>query len=433
MGDHEMRNNRIRRSGGLAAIALAGTILAGMPAWAQDAVSDSVLGRPRPGYDPLGIDLFAGPNDPGSPFVLYPSITLTGGWDDNVFRENDDTDDDFFLVISPSLVLASDWVNHGLNFHATAGIKRNLDFTENNFTVFEIGTDGFLDVGLDSKVFAAAAFGRAVDGRDDVEDAGEDDRDDLVKHWFNRQTLGFSTMFGDFTWVVQGDRQRLNYVDNDNNQDDRDRTQYDITSRLAYEFQPGVSVFVGGGYNWRRYDDETDDFGFNRNSEGWKAEGGFIYDITGVLAAEVGAGYVSQNPEDPSFGNNSGFAVDANITWNPTELITIRALAATTINETTLDDESTGRAIQGGIGFDYDLADNLIFTSNGTYTRVRYEPAEGFEERTDNIWQGDAAVIWLINENFSLRTDYVHTRRSSSEAGEDYVDNTVLLSLKAGL
>jgi hypothetical protein len=428
-----MRSSRTKRRYRLAAVALAGTILGGVPAWGQDAVSESVLGRPRPGYDPLGIDLFAGPNDPGSPFVLYPSITLSGGWDDNVFREDDDKDDDFFLVIAPSLVLASDWVNHGLNFHATAGIKRNLDFDENNFTVFEIGADGFLDIGLDSQLYAGAAFGRAVDGRDDIEDAGEDDRDDLVKHWFNRQTVGFSTMFGDFTWLVQGDRERLNYIDNETNQDDRDRTQYEVTSRLGYEFQPGVSVFVEGGYNWRLYDDDEDDFGFDRNSQGWQVEGGFIYDITGVLAAEVGAGYIRQNADDPSFTDNSGFAVDANITWNPTDLITIRALARTTINETTLDDFSSGRAIQGGLGFDYDLAENLIFTSNGSYTAVHYEPAEGFEERSDDIWQGDVALIWLVNENFSFRTDYVHTRRYSTAPGEDYVDNTVLLSLQAGL
>src|SRR5262245_49078282 len=104
-----MQSNKTKRSGRLAALALAGVLLPGAAAWGQDAIGESVLGRPRPGYDPLGIDLFAGPNDPGSPFVLYPSVTVTGGWDDNVFRDEDNKKDDFFVVVSPSLVLQSDW------------------------------------------------------------------------------------------------------------------------------------------------------------------------------------------------------------------------------------------------------------------------------------------------------------------------------------
>lgn len=428
-----MQSSRSRRSGRLAVLALAGVLLPGEAAWAQDAVSESVIGRPRPGYDPLGIDLFAGPNDPGSPFILYPSVTVSGGWDDNVFRDENNRKDDFFVLVAPSLILASDWVNHGLNLHATAGIMRNLRYDQNNFTAFDIGADGFLDVGLDSQVFAAASFGREADGRDDVDDIGEDNDNDLVKYWFNKQTLGFTTQFGDFSWLIQGDRLQLDYVNNEENQDDRDRVEYEVTSRLQYEFQPGVSVFVEGGYNWRDYRQVPDDFGIDRNSQGWQVRGGFVYDITGVLAAEASAGYVSQNPADDRFGDTSGLAVDANITWNPTDLITIRGLAGTTINETTLDHASTGRAIYGGLGFDYDIDDNLYFTSNALYTTVNFEPQDGFEARNDDIVQGDAGLVWLINENFSLRGTYIHTRRYSSEAGEDYTDNMVLLSLQAGL
>jgi hypothetical protein len=428
-----MQSSKTKRSGRLAALALAGVLLPGTAAWAQDAVTESVLGRPRPGYDPLGIDLFAGPNDPGSPFILYPSVSVSGGWDDNVFRDENDRKDDFFVLVAPSLLLASDWVNHGVNVHANAGIQRNVHYDQNNFTAFDIGADGFLDIGLDSQLFAAASFGREVDGRDDVDDIGEDNDNDLVKYWFNRQTLGFSTAFGDWTWSVQGDRLGLNYIDNGEDQQDRDRVEYDVTSRLGYEFQPGVSMFVEGGYNWRIYDEAQDNFGIDRNSQGWQARAGFIYDITGVLAAEVSAGYISQNPADDDFGDTSGFAVDAGITWNPTDLITIRGYAVTTINETTLDHASTGRAIYGGLGFDYDLDDNLYFTSNAVYTTVHFTPEDGFEARDDDIVRGDAGLVWLINENFSLRGTYIHTRRYSSEDGEDYTDNTVLLTLQAGL
>jgi len=416
-----------------ATIAFAAALLAAVPAWGQDAVTESVLGRPRPGYDPLGIDLFAGPNDPGSPFILYPSVTLSTGWDDNVFRTENDRKDDFFFVIAPSLVLQSDWVNHALNLHATAGIVRNVNYDQNNSTVFDIGADGYLDIGLDSQLFGAASFGRGADSRDDIEDVGEDPDSPLSKYWYNEQTLGFATTMGDWYWRIQGDRLQLNYIDDGNNQDDRDRVEYLVTSRLGYEFQPGVSVFVEGGYNWRRYKQVPDDFGYDRDSNGWQVRGGFVYDITGVLAAEASAGYITQDSDDSRFSDNSGVAIDANITWNPTDLITIRGIAGTTINETTLQHASTGRAIYGGLGFDYDLDDNLMFTSDLLYTAVAYEPEKGYEQRNDDIIQAGAGLIWLINENFSMRGDYIFTQRFSNYAGENYNDNIVLLSLQAGL
>lgn len=399
-------------------------------AYAQDAVGDSVLGRPRPDYDPLGIDLFAGPSDPGSPFILYPSLEISGGWDNNVFREPHHRDDDFFMTVSPEMRLESDWVNHGLSLGARADIARYEEFGQNDRTAFEVDAQGFLDVALESQVFAGASFGRFVEGRDDVNNVGSND---LVARWENAQQGGFSTAFGDFSFKTVGERIRRNYVDNGANQDDRDHTLYEVTSRLGYAFQPGVVLFVEGGYNWRRYDDRFDDFGFNRDSQGWQVAGGFSYDVSAVLFAEISAGYLKQNYEDPAFGSNSGFSVEGDVVWNPTDLMTVRGSAGTSINETTLNGASGGRQIYGGVGVDYELAENLLLTTDGVYSAVSYDPASGFGERRDDIWRGSAGLIFLVNEYFQVRADYTYTTRSSNVPGQDFDDNTFLLTLRSQL
>ena len=232
-------------------------MLQAAPAAAQSAGSDSVLGRPRPGYDAMGIDLFAGPKDPGSPFILYPTLDVSGGWDDNVFRDEDNVEDDFFIKVSPAIALVSDWVNHGLSLSARADIARWERFDRNDATSFDVAGDGFLDVGVESQIVGGASFGRIADPRDDVNNPSSTD---LVHSWQNEQYLGFSTNFGDFIWNTRGTRQRTNYIDNGANQDDRDYTMYLVSQRLGYEFQPGVVLFVDGSYNWRRYDDNVDDF-----------------------------------------------------------------------------------------------------------------------------------------------------------------------------
>lgn len=405
-------------------------MLQAAPAAAQSAGSDSVLGRPRPGYDAMGIDLFAGPKDPGSPFILYPTLDVSGGWDDNVFRDEDNVEDDFFIKVSPAIALVSDWVNHGLSLSARADIARWERFDRNDATSFDVAGDGFLDVGVESQIVGGASFGRIADPRDDVNNPSSTD---LVHSWQNEQYLGFSTNFGDFIWNTRGTRQRTNYIDNGANQDDRDYTMYLVSQRLGYEFQPGVVLFVDGSYNWRRYDDNVDDFGYERDSQGWQVRGGFSYDAAGVVAAEVSAGYLRQTYEDDRFGVASGFAVDGNILWNPGDLVTIRAYAGTQVSETSLEGASGAYTTHGGLGFDYDLADNLIFTSDAVFTNVDYDPVPGFVERKDDIWQASAGLIFLINEYFSLRADYTFTLRDSNLSGQDFRDNTVFLTLHSQL
>ena len=89
--------------------------------------------------------------------------------------------------------------------------------------------------------------------------------------------------------------------------------------------------------------------------------------------------------------------------------------------------------IYGGLGIDYELADNLLLTTDGVYSAVSYDPASGFGERRDDIWRGSAGLIFLVNEYFQLRADYTYTTRSSNVPGQDFDDNTFLLTLRSQL
>src|SRR5271163_1858458 len=61
----------------------------------------SVLDRPRPEYDPLGLRL-------GS-FFLYPKLELGELYSDNVFATQSNKKTDFITVVSPTLDLRSNW------------------------------------------------------------------------------------------------------------------------------------------------------------------------------------------------------------------------------------------------------------------------------------------------------------------------------------
>jgi hypothetical protein len=76
----------------------------------------SVLSRPRPELDPLGIRVGG--------FRFHPSLSVSGGYEDNVFRSTSNKKDDISLVTSPRLHLESERRNHALEVTADAAIHR---------------------------------------------------------------------------------------------------------------------------------------------------------------------------------------------------------------------------------------------------------------------------------------------------------------------
>jgi hypothetical protein len=67
---------------GSAAALVSGVALLAAGAWAQTAKDETVLGRPRPDYSPIGIEVGG-----GGLFTLFPKVTVGAIYDDNVFRE----------------------------------------------------------------------------------------------------------------------------------------------------------------------------------------------------------------------------------------------------------------------------------------------------------------------------------------------------------
>ncbi len=106
----------------LAVVALA-QVVPGLSAYAQEAPGrgTTVLERPRPETDPLGIRTDG--------FLLFPSISVTERFRDNIFFDDEDStvnpndlQGDFITVLSAALLVQSDWNNHQLNFFGDADL-----------------------------------------------------------------------------------------------------------------------------------------------------------------------------------------------------------------------------------------------------------------------------------------------------------------------
>src|SRR3546814_8720288 len=82
-----------------------------MPVQAQEGDEPvAVFDQPREGLDPKGLDLGG--------FRLFPSLTVSETYEDNIFAEEDDEEADFITAIPGGALLRSEWTRHDLAFVA---------------------------------------------------------------------------------------------------------------------------------------------------------------------------------------------------------------------------------------------------------------------------------------------------------------------------
>src|SRR5258708_1775536 len=110
----------------------------------------SVFERARPDYDPLGIRL-------GS-FLAYPSARLAETFDSNVFATTNNTKNDFYTTLNPSIAIRSDWNVHSVALQASSLTRRYASQVSENVTNFLIAGNGRLDILRDIYMRGGAGY-----------------------------------------------------------------------------------------------------------------------------------------------------------------------------------------------------------------------------------------------------------------------------------
>src|SRR5690606_37747416 len=84
-----------------------------------------VTARPRPEYDPLGIR--------AGGFLIYPSVSVDGTYNDNIFADDDDEEQDFIIAVQPQISVRSNFPRHSLNWTVESEVGRYVDNTDENY------------------------------------------------------------------------------------------------------------------------------------------------------------------------------------------------------------------------------------------------------------------------------------------------------------
>ncbi|MFZ2103014.1 MAG: outer membrane beta-barrel protein, partial [Oricola sp.] len=268
-----------------------GLVLPGEGVRAQEGEQPvAVFDRARPAFDPKGIDLGG--------FRLYPSAAASETYDDNIFADDSGEQDDFITAVSAALLAESEWSRHEVKMDARVRHEAFIDNSDQDRTEYFLRPTVRFDLGERDTARLTAEHSRRVIGRDDPEDAGDEEPTEFNRflaggeyiHRVNRVFFGFNAEGRRDDYISGGD-------------DDRDRNEYRFGLPVGYEVSAITDVKLEPFVRVRDFD-ELDSTGADRDAKAAGATVGFDTELTRLLHLNFDVGFVANDYEDSRFNDS---------------------------------------------------------------------------------------------------------------------------------
>lgn len=371
----------------------------------------SVRQRPHPGYEALGLREGA--------FMVWPKISTTVEYNDNIFATSADEKSDTVFHVSPEIDLTSNWSRHELDAYVRSTLNRNADYSSENTTDYSVGTNGRLDVLRTAQVNAGADWSRLTEPRTSAPAQAEGFG---LAHPTQYETLSaYLSGAREFNRLrVSGrlDARNFIYLDRTGNppQHDRDRLLTVYTARADYALSPDTALFVQVAGNTRDYRLSATPsvlaaypFFENRDSKGVEALVGANFELSALTRGEIGVGYVKQKFDNPRFKDISGFGARAQVEWFPTQLTTVTFTGSRTIEDAGIVGASGYLSTNLGAQVDHELLRNVILSANASYGNDDYKGVD----RQDKRYGAGVGATYLLNRSVGVTVGYNYYKQNS--------------------
>lgn len=366
----------------------------------------SVLERPHPEYDALGLPVGA--------FRLFPKLTVGIVSDDNIFAQPTGEVSDTILQTDAEVTARSQWSRHRLTAFVRGRIADYQDFSTENFTDYQIGATGQLDILRDAAIGAGANFGKLTEPR--TANNSPLTVTEPVRYSQSALNLQYVQSFNRLRLLGRVDQVTLDYENGENAlgglvfQDDRDRSVTGATGRVEYAVSPDTAVFFETVANVRRYDLSPPTVATDRDSDGFEMSVGANVDLSRLVRGEFQVGYLSQDYDGAGLEDFDTVTARARVEWFPTDLLTVSAVLGRTVEDATGVGISGYLSTTAGLQADYEVRRNVIVTA-----AVDFETADyGNFDRQDDRWSSRLEATYKVNRTLSVQGRFEHLERSSS-------------------
>lgn len=361
-----------------------------------------VLDRQRKFYDPVGVAL-------GS-FILFPAITTTASYTNNVFRQSNERSDGYLSTRAES-VLRSNWSRHALTVDGFVQKDLHAEYTtENNFT-YRARATGRADIFGSDSINMQLLHERVVQDRGGTGDIIVTRRP--IRHDHTLAELGAKIggrgRFIGKAVIRYSDNAYSNSVSPEGvplDQRFRDNEEYGITGQLGYQLSASRSLFLSVGQTMRRF---SVDLGASRDVDTLEILGGIEGDVTPVIQGRFGVGYLRAKFDSANFKSQGGYAIDAQLDFLVTELTTVNFTARRALRNVAGVNSSAAFTTVFKIGVDHELLRNVIISPSAAYETANYTDSD----RSAKLFNGNLAARWFISPRFRANASAEYRKRNA--------------------
>jgi hypothetical protein len=408
------------------------------PAAAQYGSGISTYIPPSPATRPKGI--------PVGPMTAYPSVTLSGEYNDNIFSLPSNEKSSWIWILDPSVALE---YARGANAYTLLyrGYKGWYTSSQNdNYWDHQVLGQSALALSTRSDLTLRAEYldwhdPRGTDYpigtvRDTVINEVGRPGELLSAHpdlWWSGRVGGL------YGYGAQGAQGRIEilaeqlfrrYTNND--QEDRDRNTTNLGATFYYRVMPKTSLLVGYNQSRINYVNQSqamlaDDLSLSSTDHFYN--GGVTWEATAKTTGTLRLGYRTKNFDSPLRSDFDGFAWDLDVTWQPKtySVVDLTSGLVTYEEPTGIDNyvETKYIAAQWKHGW----SSRVNSTLGVLLARDDYSPTG----REDNRWQVGLSAGYLFRPWLNVGAGFSHNQRSSSEPVNDFDTNVYTLFIEASM
>lgn len=372
-------------------------------------------------------------------FQLKPDLSVGVVHDTNVFATRTDEVDDEILLIAPSLKLESLWQKHSFNLSAGAQLGRYNTQADEDYEDYWLDMDGQFDYQAAGYVFAGAGISR------DHEDRGSPDAiisgTEPTVYESAHGHLGISHSFGDYNIRFGGTLEKLEYQNSGVlNNEDRDRILAGLGLRGSWKINQQYAFYLQAIGDNREYVDTPDDFGFNRDSDGYRAHAGLQARPSNRTRVTAYLGWLEQRYKDEQFRDVNAADYGFNIITTPAPGVDLQFTLSRSLEETITPLSSGYLYTSLQTRLDHRLSRRLSMFASAAVAESSFQQTD----REDYNYGASVGVSFDLGEHYYLAAEYRIDSRDSNieqevlnpasiQAPEDFARNQFMLNFGARL
>tara|TARA_R110000824_G_scaffold85425_3_gene212289 strand:+ start:4703 stop:7162 length:2460 start_codon:yes stop_codon:yes gene_type:complete len=358
-------------------------------------------------------------------------LDLALGYLDNIFATQNDEVSDLIGIARPRLDILAKGENYQISVTGRGEIGRYESNSAEDYDDWQIGLNSRARLSSGLTLVGGGDYRWDHENRSSPEDVNGLNPTEYQRGY------GFAGMLwnkGDLSARIAGTVTDLNFSDIASsfgtiNNDDRDRVHYELGGRFGHKLSSDTDIFVQAAYDERRYDDDFDDFGFARSSDGYSAALGLRHKFSSRLSAEIYAGILEQNYDSPLLPDVSIVDFGALLDWRDPTGISATVRVDRTVEETTLPGASAYILTSGQLSLR--AINTPRFTSGVNISGSHYDYIGA--SRSEFVTSTGLWARYWLDKRIYLGADYDFAQRTSNRAGFDYDENRLFLRIGAQL